>query len=338
MKKRASVLPAFVAGLSMNLAGCAQSTSTVDPADVINPEVAAMHVKNAKDIAGKDLALPAKLLCMPGRQTIDYMIADGKANPPEEPYKVFDNLYVIGGRAVTAWAITTSEGIILIDSMGSRQEAKDYIVAGLEKMGLDPADIKTILVAHGHGDHYGGAVYLRDTYGARIAMSDVDWKFLEAARSNPKLSLNPKWGPGPERDITLEDGQKFTLGDTTIDIVLTPGHTMGTISFVIPVTDDGVQHSAALWGGTGQPPAGPRSVLYEESLKRFAQITDAAEVDTVLSNHPLVDGTIDKLTRLRADPEGPNPFIVGEATYKRYLSILNECLLAARARPPSMKR
>jgi metallo-beta-lactamase class B len=290
------------------------------------------------EIAGEDLTIPARLLCLPSRQTIDFMIADGEANPPEEPYQVFDNLYVIGGRSVTAWAITTSEGILLIDSMGNAQEAQDYIVAGLEKMGLNPADINTIIVAHAHGDHYGGANYLRDTYGARIAMSDADWQVLEEVRANPALSPNPRWDAGPERDITLRDGETFTLGDTSIDIVVTPGHTPGTISFIFPVTDDGVEHMAALWGGTAQPPAGPRSDQYEASLERFAELTDAANVDTVLSNHPLVDGTIDKLTRLRANPDGPNPFVVGEATYKRYLSILRECMLAARARPPQPRR
>lgn len=336
MTQRVFTLAAFVTVLLTSLAVTSAANAQTPPAD--DPPEAVLHVQNAKNIAGDDLAIPAKLLCLPSRQTIDYMIADGKANPPEEPYKVFDNLYVVGGRSVTAWAITTSEGIILIDSMGNAQEAQDYIVAGLEKMGLDPADIKTIIVAHAHGDHYGGSTYLQDTYGARIAMSDIDWSVLEATRDNPELSPNPKWGPGPDRDITLQDGDEYTLGDTTIDIVLTPGHTPGTISFIFPVADNGVVHHAALWGGTGQPPAGPLSDQYEASLERFAKLTDMARVDTVLSNHPLVDGTIDKLSRLRANPDGPNPFVVGEATYKRYLSILRECLLAARARPPQLRR
>jgi len=336
MTKRASILTAIFAALIMNLAVLSEVYAQTPPAD--DPPQATVHVKKAKDIAGEDMALAARLLCLPSRQTIEYMIADGESHPPEEPYKIFDNLYVVGGRSVTSWAITTSEGIILIDSMGNEQEAQDYVVAGLEKMGLDPADIKTIIVAHAHGDHYGGAAYLRDTYGARIAMSDTDWKVLESVRENPELSPNPRWAAGPERDITLQDGEKVTLGDTSIDIVVTPGHTPGTISVIFPVTNNGVVHHAALWGGTGQPPAGPRSDQYEASLKRFAKLADAANVDTVLSNHPLVDGTIDKLERLRANPDGPNPFVIGEANYKRYLSILNECLLAARARPPQPRR
>ena len=74
--------------------------------------------------------------------------------------------------------------------------------------------------------------------------------------------------------------------------------------------------------------------MYEESLARFSAITAEVGVDVVLSNHPLVDGTIAKLEEYKANPTAANPFIVGEANYRRYLAILNECLLAARARPP----
>ncbi len=305
------------------------------PADD-TPE-ALVHVENARVIGGEDMALAARLLCMPSRQTINYMLADGEANPPEEPYKVFDNLYFVGGRSVTAWAIDTSEGIVLIDAMNDEELAQSYIVAGLEKMGLDPEDIIYVIITHAHGDHYGGAEYLRDTYGARLAMSDADWKALEDQRAGIGAPANPRWGLGPERDITLADGEKLTFGDTELTILVTPGHTLGTISLIMPVTDNGVQHQAALWGGTGQPAAGTRSDLYEASLGRYAEITDEMGVDVVLSNHPLVDGTIAKLEEYKANPQGSNPFVVGEANYRRYLSILNECLLAARARPPQTR-
>lgn len=320
------------AGLFGLLVACAEIPE-VDTATTIE-STAQKHADNAKRIGGDDMKLAATLLCLPSRQTIAYLLADGEAHPAEKPYKVFDNLYFIGGRSVTAWAIETSEGIILIDSMNNAQLAQDYIVAGMEEMGLDPNDIKTILVTHGHGDHYGGSAYLKEKYGARIAMPDMEWRMLEENRANPKKSLNPRWNAGPERDLVVEDGQIIRLGDTEVTILVTPGHTYGTMSLIFPVKDNGVTHQAALWGGTGQPPAGERSDLYEASLKRFAKITDEVNVDVVLSNHPLVDGTIAKLEQLKNNPNGPNPFIVGETNYKRYLNILDECLLAARARPP----
>ena len=50
--------------------------------------------------------------------------------------------------------------------------------------------------------------------------------------------------------MVATDGQKLTLGDTTLTMYLTPGHTLGTISTLIPVKDNGTPHLVAEWGGT----------------------------------------------------------------------------------------
>jgi metallo-beta-lactamase class B len=249
---------------------------------------------------------------------------------------VFDNLYYVGVRMVGAWAITTSDGIILIDSLDNPTEARDYIASGLTKLGLDPKSIKYVIVTHAHGDHYGGAQYLHDTYGAHILMSDADWNELAHPRPAPAGRPGPPrdWGPPPSRDWVLTDGEKLTLGDTTVTIVLTPGHTPGTVSVIFPVKDHGTVHNAALWGGTAQPAAPAASLQYEQSLQHFAQFTDRAGVDVEVSNHPLTDDGLARITAIGAgQTNGKNPFVVGTAVYKRYMEIHKECLLAARARP-----
>ena len=58
---------------------------------------------------------------------------------------------------VSAWAINTPQGIILIDALNNGKEAAQLIEGGLRRLGLNPARIKYIVVTHGHGDHYGGA-------------------------------------------------------------------------------------------------------------------------------------------------------------------------------------
>ena len=108
-----------------------------------------------------------------------------------------------------------------------------------EEARLDPATIKYAIVSHGHGDHSGGAKFLQDHFGTRIILSAADWDLLE--RSS---------GTKPKRDMVATDGQKLTLGDTTLTMYLTPGHTLGTISTLIPVKDGGKPHLAAAWGGT----------------------------------------------------------------------------------------
>src|SRR5436309_8945934 len=63
-----------------------------------------------------------------------------------EPVKVFDNLYYVGEKEYSAWAVTTSAGIIVIDTIWSHS-VEDEIVGGLKKLGLDPANIKIALVS-----------------------------------------------------------------------------------------------------------------------------------------------------------------------------------------------
>jgi metallo-beta-lactamase class B len=156
-----------------------------------------------------------------------------------EPVKVFDNVYFVGQTEYSAWAITTSAGIILMDAIFD-YSVEDEVVNGLTALGLDPAQIKYVVISHAHGDHVGGAGFLQKR-GARIVMSAADWALMESS----KVAYLK-----PTRDIVATDGQKLTLGDTTVTLHVTPGHTLGTVSSLIPVKDGNRRHVAAYWGGT----------------------------------------------------------------------------------------
>src|SRR2546427_2627536 len=69
-----------------------------------------------------------------------------------EPVKVFDNLYFVGMTEYSAWAVKTSQGLILLDTIYD-YSVEDEVVGGLKKLGLDPATVKYALVSHGHLDH-----------------------------------------------------------------------------------------------------------------------------------------------------------------------------------------
>ena len=101
-----------------------------------------------------------------------------KAEPPLAPMQVMDDLYFLGNYWTSAWAVKTSKGIVIIDALDNADEAQHYIEDGLKKLKLDPTDIKYVIVSHAHGDHYGGAQYLKDKFHAKIVMSDIDWKMF----------------------------------------------------------------------------------------------------------------------------------------------------------------
>ena len=258
------------------------------------------------------------------------------APPPDrakwhvEPQKVFDNLYYLGQSEYSAWAVNTSAGIIVIDTLFD-YSVEDEIVNGLTKLGLDPKNIKYVIVSHAHSDHAGGAKLLQDRFGARVLMSEADWDLT---------ARNTQSWPKPKRDMVVTDGQKLTLGDTTLTMYLTPGHTPGTISTIIPVKDNGRPHVVAEWGGTGfnftVSPDKPRSYWYETYARSADHFRDAVKksgADVLIANHPEQDGAKAKLAALATRKAGaPNPYVIGNDSVTRYVTMVGECARASRLR------
>jgi metallo-beta-lactamase class B len=232
--------------------------------------------------------------------------------------KVFDNLYFFGQSEYAVWAIATSEGIIVLDTIFD-YSVEEEVAGGMKKMGLDPANIKYAIVSHAHPDHDGGARFLQDHYGTRVIMSPADWDVLDK-RTN---------GAKPKRDVEATDGQRLTLGDTTLTLYITPGHTPGTISTVFPVKDNGTPHLAALWGGVGLN-RDPESVeTYIRSVQRFSGIVKQAGADIILANHTDWDRSKINLPILaERAPGNPNPYIVGNAKALNFLKVAEECATA----------
>ena len=235
-----------------------------------------------------------------------------------EPVKVFDNLYFFGQSEYAVWAITTSEGIIVLDTIFD-YSVEEEVVAGMKKLGLDPANIKYAVVSHAHPDHDGGAKFLQEHYGTRVIMSPADWDVLDK-RTN---------GTKPKRDMEATDGQKLTLGDTTVTLYITPGHTPGTISSVFPVKDNGARHMAALWGGVGLNQDRASLEKYIHSAQRFSGIVKQAGADIILANHTDWDRSKINLAVLaKGGSVGPNPYIVGNAKALNFLKVAEECATA----------
>jgi len=248
----------------------------------------------------------------------------GPQGPPDrstwyaEPVKVFDNLYFFGQSEYAVWAITTSQGIIVLDTIFD-YAVEDEVAGGMKRLGLDPANIKYAVVTHAHPDHDGGARFLQDHYGTRVIMSPADWDVLDK-RTN---------GTKPKRDLEATDGQKLTLGDTTLTLYITPGHTPGTISVVFPVKDNGTPHLAALWGGVGLNTDRTAVENYIRSNQRFSGIVKQAGADIILANHTDWDRSKINLPMLaHRAPGSPNPYIVGNAKVLNFLKVAEECAMA----------
>lgn len=321
---------ALALAAAMLLAGCA----TQPPS---NATIAA-HVSEAHRIAAADLK-SLLVLCnaapstRPSQAEADKGIAAQIARTPPPPGQAFDNLFYVGAAWASAWALTTSDGIVLIDALNNEAEAALLIDGGLKKLGLDPARIKTLIVTHGHGDHYGGAPYLEQRYQPRVVMSALDWTMTET-----KLEFaTPLWGAPPKRnaarDVSANDGDTVRQGDTTIKLYLTPGHTLGTITPVFDLKAGASSHRALVWGGTAFNFGNdiPRLDAYIAATQRMAGVAQAQGIDVLLSNHPGYDDSMPKIAALKAGTQ-PNPMVIGTPAVVRALNVMGACAQAQRDR------
>ena len=242
------------------------------------------------------------------------------------PVKVFDNLYFIGTQTESTWALTTSAGIILLNT--NFDWVTPELLNELKTFGLDPANIKYAIIVRSHSDQAWGINALKKMVpSARIIMSEKDWDLL--ARDNSPASVKPT------KDMVATDGQKVTLGDTTVTLYSTPTSTPGSISVIFPLRDGNERHVGGMLGGDLMrlvqegiqlyPDMQTESKTYIAAVKRFKDIEDKAGVDAIIHIHSEDDNTLQKLDAVRSrKPGDPHPF-VNKDDVDRFMEIHIEC-------------
>jgi hydroxyacylglutathione hydrolase len=135
---------------------------------------------------------------------------------------------------------TGAGGYVLIDTGYSTKRAE--VEQGLEQAGCQPGNLKLIILTHGHGDHTGNCVYLREKYGAPIAIHRGDSEMVESGIKAGLidrimldiLSFVFRMGK-PARfrpDLYVEDGQDLSAYGFDAKVVHLPGHSKGSIGIL----------------------------------------------------------------------------------------------------------
>lgn len=230
-----------------------------------------------------------------------------------EPFQIFDNLYYVGIDWVAAYVLKTSKGLILIDSLyGPWVEP---MINSISALGLDPNDIRYVLVTHGHFDHAGGAAEINRRFGATVVMTREDWALARQPATIPDFAMNV-----PPAGQIAEDGDIIELGDTRVELFKTPGHTEGVLSMRYQVTDGDESYTAITLGGVGLNFDGvERTQSYLRSYDRLQyQIAGSASVS--LPNHARMGRVFERAEKLKARKAGaPHPF-VDPANFKQDLA------------------
>ena len=227
------------------------------------------------------------------------------------PFQVFDNLYYVGARWVSAWLLVSDRGLILFDALYG--DLTDIAINGIRELGFNPDDIRYVIVSHAHYDHIGGARRLQEEFGSVVMMTEADWNMT----TEPAVYQEY---PTPIRHLSVSDGSTLNLGRTRLRFMQTPGHTPGVLSTRFTVYDNGYPHEAFLFGGAGLNFSGvERTEIYINSIERLMQMEN---IEVNIPNHPASGEIFERYEILQDRQDGDlHPFVDPES-WDAWLDIL----------------
>lgn len=226
-----------------------------------------------------------------------------------KPFKMWGNLYFVGIEPASVHIVDTGDGLVMFDT--GYQHSLYLVINNMYELGMNPKNLKYIILTHGHIDHMGGAGALRELTGAKIFLGGAD---RQSANGELDLSYAKELGMSFcetfEPDVLINDGDVINLGNTEIKAVATPGHSAGAMSFFFDVYDGERKYRAGLHGGMGiNTLAGdyldkynlPYS-LRDDFVKSMKRLNEE-HVDIFLGNHMQHNDTLGKAARLAKGEE-----------------------------------
>ena len=141
------------------------------------------------------------------------------SKPQVEPLIVgplMSNCYIV-------WDEKTKQGVIIDPGDGPQD-----IISRVKDLRIT---IKYILATHGHFDHVGGVASLRQNLNAEFLAHEKDFFFIEDGK-NAANRWNVDIDQPPKPDRFIKDGDKIKFGEFELEVLYTPGHSPGGVSFL----------------------------------------------------------------------------------------------------------
>ena len=233
-------------------------------------------------------------------------------NAPQDPFRIHGNTWYVGVAGLSAILIDTGDGLVLLD--GGLPQSAEPISNSIERLGFSVEEVRIIGLSHAHFDHAGGIAALQRLSGADVIASPHAAQTLRAGRlvdDDPQFAYgrDNTGFPAVARVRAVEHGEKISLGDVTLAVLFTPGHTPGGTSFTWRSCDNGecvsIVYADSLTPVTapGFRFSGEPAETLRESIRQIAGL----DCDVFLSPHPFF---FDMRAKLESTDDA-NPFIDG---------------------------
>ncbi len=132
-----------------------------------------------------------------------------------------ENTYIISNHLKQCW---------IIDPGMYEQRETDEFISFIEKQGLTPL---AIINTHAHLDHIFGVQAVIDKYGIPFGIHEKELPVLKRGADTAAM-FGLEFGTVPKADFYIEEGKPLKLGEDTLNVSFTPGHSPGSVSFYYP--------------------------------------------------------------------------------------------------------
>jgi metallo-beta-lactamase class B len=251
--------------------------------------------------------------------------ASAQDNPdwttPHAPFRVIGNVYYVGSKDLASYLITTSEGLILINS--SLPSSVPLIRKNVETLGFHLKDVKILLISHAHWDHAAGSAEIKRLTGAKYMVMDADVPVVESGGKTDFQyggSASSHFPPA-KVDRVLHDGDEVKLGGVVLVAHKTPGHTKGCTTWTMKVRENAKAYNIVIVGSPNVNPGyklvgNPEYPTIAQDYEQTFQTLKSLPCDVFLGAHGGYFGMEAKFVRMKAG--GANPFVDPEG-YRSYV-------------------
>tara|TARA_B100001179_G_scaffold98692_1_gene70121 strand:+ start:1432 stop:2382 length:951 start_codon:yes stop_codon:yes gene_type:complete len=212
-----SVKFTVLAALALVSAGCAPATGPVSSA--AEPERASVVTSLELGTSFRESAF------------VDQCEDFDEWDKPAPPFELLGDTWYVGTCGISAILVIGDDGHVLIDS--GVEAAAPLVLDNIRALGIDPRDIRYLLMSHEHFDHVGANAALVEATGAQVIASPAAAKVLTSGKvsaDDPQAAIHPAMTPVKVGRI-VSDGETLTLGGKDFTAHLTPGHTPGAMSW-----------------------------------------------------------------------------------------------------------